>query len=361
MAGLTGPDSILVLNAGSTSLKLRLVGSDDATEDVPSLESLDAGRLQAVGHRVVHGGARFRDPVVIDDTVRRGLQGLVPLAPLHNAPAVTAIDRARSTYSGVPHVAVFDTAFHATIPEVNATYAVPRRWAEEWGLRRFGFHGLSVAWSVERASLMTGRERDGLRLVVCHLGGGCSVTAVVDGRSVDTTMGFTPLEGLAMSTRSGSVDPGALIYLLRERGLSADELDLAHNQESGLKGLTGGSGDLRDVRAAAMAGDGRARLALDVYVHRIATAVGAMSISSDGLDALVFTGGVGERSAWVRAEVCARLGSLGVLLDTAANELCVEDSDIAAANGAVRVLVIAAREELMIARATRDLLLEQRG
>ena len=265
---------MLAVNAGSTSLKLHLVDGEASTR-VEGLVDADA-----VGHRVVHGGDRFREPVVIDDDVVRAIDELSAIAPLHNTPALAAIRAARSALPNVPHVAVFDTAFHATMPPRATTYAVPARWREEWGVRRYGFHGLSVEWVAEQVPVP--------RLVVCHLGGGCSITAVRDGDSVDTTMGFSPLEGVPMATRSGSVDPGALLYLLRQRGLSPDELDHSLEHESGLLAL-GGSTDPRELDET---------LALDVYAYRVATAVGAMAVALGGLDALAFTGGVGEGSEW---------------------------------------------------------------
>ncbi|MGH2995949.1 MAG: acetate/propionate family kinase [Gaiellaceae bacterium] len=345
---------VLAVNAGSTSLKLSLVGEDEASEAVASLEDVPDG-VVAVGHRVVHGGSRFRDPTVIDEDVERAIADLTRLAPLHNAPALAGIEKARRALPGVPHVAVFDTAFHATLPDEAAAYPVPLRWAEEWGVRRYGFHGLSVAWCAERAPELLERPSEGLRLVVCHLGGGCSITAVQDGRSVDTTMGFSPLEGVPMATRSGSVDPGALLYLLRERGLSVEELDYALNEESGLRGLSGISGSVRELEAAA-GRNPRARHALHVYAHRIAGAVAAMASSLGGLDALVFTAGVGEGSARVRTDVCARLRFLGLELDPEANEAAEPDYDAAAFGSPVRVLVLRTREDVMVARAVREVL-----
>jgi acetate kinase len=329
--------AILVLNAGSTSLKLSLVGADGSTERFASLAAAPCD-VEAVAHRVVHGGSRFRKPVVIDDEVERELAALADLAPLHNRPALTAIESARRALPDVPHVAVFDTAFHATLPPEASTYALPRRFREEHGIRRYGFHGLSVQWAAERVPVP--------RLVVCHLGGGCSVTAVRDGRSVDTTMGFTPLEGVPMATRAGSVDPGALLHLLRSRAVSVDALDRALEHESGLVGL-GGTDDPRRLEGT---------LALAVYAYRIAGAVAAMAVALDGLDALVFTAGVGEGSAYVRAEICARLGFLGVELDAAANERAEPDAEVAAAGSSVRIVVLRAREDLVAARASRELL-----
>jgi acetate kinase len=285
---------------------------------------------------------------VLNAEVKGAIRELSPLAPLHNEPALEAIEAAQRELPDVPQVAVFDTAFHATLPDEAAVYAVPRRWTEEWGVRRYGFHGISVQWAAERVPVP--------RLVVCHLGGGCSVTAVQDGRSVETTMGFSPLEGVPMATRSGSVDPGALLYLLRERGLAAADLDCALEHESGLKGLSGLSGDARELEEAEATGDERARLALAVYVHRIAAAVAASAAALAGLDALVFTAGVGEHSAAVRERVCTRLAFLGLELDPDANAVAVADAEVATPTSAVRVHVVRAREELVIARAVRALL-----
>ena len=271
------------------------------------------------------------------------LEALTELAPLHNAPALRALVDARRLLPDIPHVAVFDTAFHATIPAEAATYALPERWRSEWGIRRYGFHGLSVQWSAERVRAA--------RLVVCHLGGGCSVTAVRDGRSVDTTMGFTPLEGVPMVTRSGSVDPGALLNLLR-RGPSPEELEHALEHESGLSGLAG-TGDVRELEAAS---GPAAQLALDVFALRVAQAVAAMAVAAGGLDALVFTAGIGEGSAVVRRLVCERLGFLGIRLDDPRNDACEPDCDVAADGSRVRVAVVRAREEVVAARATREVL-----
>jgi acetate kinase len=345
---------ILVVNAGSRSLKLHLVAagdtvsSDDTSVRVDSLESVEPGRVDAIAHRIVHGGPRFRDPVVIDAQVRQQIMELEELAPLHNPPALAAVEQAEQRFPGVPQVAVFDTGFHATIPPEASTYAVPEHWRDDWGIRRYGFHGLSVQWAAEQVRVP--------RLVVCHLGGGCSITAVRDGRSVDTTMGFSPLAGVPMATRSGSIDPGALLYLLTTHGLDAAELERALNFESGLKGLGGGSGDMRDLERAVLAGEPAAELALAVFVHRVAGSVAAMAAAAEGLDAVVFTAGIGEGSALVRARVCDRLGFLGVHLDPARNDGAEPDCDIAAPGQATRVHVIRAREELVAARAARGLL-----
>jgi acetate kinase len=339
--------AILVVNAGSTSLKLSLVGEDEATERVGSLADAAGSDIDAVAHRVVHGGPHFAEPVLIDDTVRRTIHELEALAPLHNAPALRGIEEAASTHPDVPHVALFDTAFHATIPAEASTYALPREWREEWGIRRFGFHGLSVQWAAEQVPAR--------RLVVCHLGGGCSVTAVRDGRSVDTTMGFTPLEGVPMSTRSGSVDPGAFFFLLRERGLDVSSLDHALNFASGLVGLAG-TGDMSELESRAQQEDPESDLAVDVFAYRVAGAVAAMAVAAGGIDALVFTAGIGERSSLTRSRVCARLDFLGVALDAGLNEGAKPDADVAAKGSSVRIVVLEAREELVAARAARALL-----
>jgi acetate kinase len=333
--------AVLVVNAGSTSLKLSAVDENGTTYRVGSLETAPRD-VVAVGHRVVHGGEAFREPVLIDDEVERELAAVTELAPLHNAPALRAIDEARRVLPDIPHVAVFDTAFHATLPAEAATYALPRRFREELGIRRFGFHGLSVQWAAERVSTR--------RLVVCHLGGGSSVTAVRDGRSVDTTMGFTPLEGVPMTTRSGSVDPGALLYVLRTGELSVDALDQMLEHESGLLGLSGISARVDELERS---GEPGALLALGVYTHRIAGAVAAMTAALGGLDALVFTAGIGERSAGIRADVCARLGFLGVELDGQANSEAEPDAEVATPTSATRIVVLEAREDIVIARAAR--------
>jgi acetate kinase len=282
--------------------------------------------------------------VVVDDEVEGALAELADLAPLHNAPALRALADARARFPDVPHVAVFDTAFHATIPEEARTYALPVAYREGHGIRRFGFHGLSVQWSAERVPVR--------RLVVAHLGGGCSVTAVLDGRSVDTTMGFTPLEGVPMATRSGSVDPGALLHLLRTGAVALDELDRALEHESGLAGLSGVSQRVEELERSH---EPAATLALAVFAYRVATAVGALAAALDGLDALVFTAGVGEHSARVRADVCSRLGFLGVELDGARNAGAVPDADVGAPGSAARVVVVRAREDVVAARAARAL------
>jgi acetate kinase len=312
----------------------------------PLLGSL--AEIAAVGHRVVHGGSRYTAAVRVTPEVKAALNDLAQLAPLHNPANVDGINAAEAALPGVPHVVAFDTAFHATIPAAAYVYPVPYAWYSEWGLRRFGFHGLSHAYCAGRAAEMVGHRAG--RLVICHLGNGCSVSAVRDGRCVDTSMGFTPLEGLMMGTRSGSVDPGLLLYVARRRGLSAADLDRVLNQESGLLGVSGVASDMRQVLAAAEGGNLRARLALDIYAHRVRQTIGAMTATLGGVGTLVFTAGIGENAAPVRAQICADLEGLGLELDHAANARCRPDADVAAPGSHGRILLIATREDLMIVR-----------
>jgi acetate kinase len=323
-------------------LKLSLVAPDESTTRLDSLAAAPED-LAAVAHRVVHGGRRFLEPVLIDEAVELELAAATELAPLHNTPALAAIGQARHAFPDLPHVGVFDSTFHRTIPDEASTYALPLQ-LREWGIRRYGFHGLSVQWASEQVPAS--------RLVVCHLGGGCSATAVRDGRSVDTTMGFTPLEGVPMATRPGSVDPGALVYLLRHH-LTLEALDHALEHESGLAGLSGLSGDVRELEGS---DEPAARLALEVFVYGVATAVGAMAVALGGLDALVFTAGIGENSARMREAVCSRLGFLGVELDPEANASARPDATVSSSRSNVRIVVLEAREDIMAARAARELL-----
>lgn len=309
--------------------------------------------LQAVGHRVVHGGDHYTSAVVITSKVKRTIDDLTELAPLHNAASLEGINAVEQFLPGVPQVAAFDTAFHATLSEAARTYALPKKWTREWGIRRYGFHGLSHSYCSSEAANRIGRR--GLRLVIAHLGNGASVSAVCDGVCVDTSMGFTPLEGLVMATRSGTVDPGILVYLLRQKGFSVDQLDNALNHESGLLGISGTSSDLRQLLSE-LPHNPEARLAVDVYVHRIVQTIGAMVATLGGIDALVFTAGVGERAAGIRKSVCEKLKYLGLEINLALNESCHPDADIATAASTARILVIASREDLAIMRETRGLI-----
>jgi len=316
----------------------------------PALHSFE--ELQAVGHRVVHGGERYSTAVLITPEVKRTIKELTELAPLHNPASLASIAAAEQALPGIPQVAAFDTAFHSTLSDAARTYAVPRKWTREWGIRRYGFHGLSHLYCAGRAGEMMGRRN--LRLVIAHLGHGASMSAVRDGVCVDTSMGFTPLEGLVMGTRSGTVDPGVLVYALQRKGLDGDALDKALNHDSGLLGLSGISSDMRQILSE-LPHNPDARLAVEVYVHRIRQTVGAMAATLGGVDALVFTAGVGERSQEIRKRVCENLDYLGLELDPTANEPCKPDADIATPASTARILVIATREDLTIMRETRRL------
>jgi acetate kinase len=364
---------VLVVNSGSSTLKLRFLDRDDSVLADHELEA-DGGRfdddqaasalrgldrVEAVGHRFVHGGPRLSGPVRLDDEVEGYLRSLVDLAPLHQAPALAGAALVRRLLPSVPAVACLDTAFHRTLSEAASTYAVPREWRERYGVRRYGFHGLSHARAARRAGELLGRPFERLRVVTCHLGAGASLAAVRDGASADTTMGFTPLEGLVMATRSGTVDPGLLLWLLRHAGLSEPELSDALEHGSGLLALAG-SGDMRAVLAGVREGHADARLALEVYIHRLRGSIAAMAAAMDGLDALVFTGGVGEHAPEVRAAAARGLGFLGVALDEARNraasQAASEDADVSTASAAVRTLVVRTREDLEIARQVRAVL-----
>lgn len=350
---------VLVVNAGSSTLKLRILGADDVVEascdvdpwngdtDPSILQPLgDAlGRVEAVGHRVVHGGAVLQQATVVDDATLAAIEALTPLAPLHQPRAVAAIRAVRSAVPDVPAVACFDTGFHATMPAAASTYALPEEWRQRWGLRRFGFHGLSHQYAARRGAALLGQPLQSLRMVTCHLGAGASLCAVAGGRSVDTTMGFTPLEGLVMNTRSGTVDPGLVLWLLAEGGLRADEVAEALERSSGLAGLSGTSGDLREIPAGS--------LAVEVYVHRLRRELAGMAAALGGVDALVFTGGVGEHQPAIRAAAAEGLGFLGVALDAGRNATTTTDGEIGSDGAAVRSLVVTSREDVEIARQVR--------
>jgi acetate kinase len=361
---------VLVVNAGSSSLKLSVLddggavaaGSTveqwqgDAHLD-PLREFLDTcGPVDAVGHRVVHGGPRHVGPERIDPMLVSGLYSISHLAPLHNPRALAGIRAAEELLPDVPAVACFDTTFHATLPAAAATYALPREWNQRWGLRRYGFHGLSHAYAVRRAAELVGRPVAELRIVSAHLGAGASLAAVRGGVSVDTTMGFTPLAGLVMNTRPGTVDPGLLLWLLEHGDEPRAEVADVLEHHSGLKGLTGTSGDLREVLAGADRGDGDCVLARDVYLHRLARETAAMTAATGGLDVLVFTGGVGEHSWQVRAAVAESLAHLGLAVDEDRNRTAGADADISAGGAAARTVVVTAREDLEIRRQVLEVL-----
>ncbi|GAA3514569.1 acetate/propionate family kinase [Actinocatenispora rupis] len=350
---------VLVVDAGSASLHVALVDGETvrATYDVAEPGELSGllprlGPVDAVGHRFVHGGPYLTGPTVVDDAVRARLVGAGVLAPMHVPRAVAALDAARAALPDVPHVACLDTAFHTDLPAAARTYPVPHGWTERYGLRRYGFHGLSYAWSVRHAAALLGRPADDLQVVVTHLGGGCSACAVRDGHSVDTTMGLTPLEGMAMSRRSGSVDPGMLLWLQTEHGFTAAQLSDALHHRSGLLGVSGSSDDTRDLVRARRRGDRAAELALAVFTHRVRRGVAAMAASLDRLDALVFTGEIGTDQPEVRAEVCAGLRVLG-LPDRLSDAVPDEPRCISPVGAAVPVLVVPTGEIQQVAAETR--------
>jgi len=310
----------------------------------------DKGAIDTVGHRVVHGGQHYQQTVRIDNTVKSTIASLIPLASTHNPANLEGIELVQDLLGEqVPQFAVFDTAFHSHMPQSAAIYPGPYAWVEA-GIRRYGFHGISHAYCADRAAQLLGRDLESLRLISCHLGNGCSLTAIQNGQSVDTTMGFTPLEGLMMGSRSGSVDPGILIYLMRQQGYDAAGLDRLLNKQSGLKGLSGISHDLRMIQTAIRTGDQRAKLAWDVYIHRIRSGIGAMRMSLEGLDALVFTAGVGENNAAVRSAVCQGLEFLGVSLDENLNQSVKADRNIANKSLPVSILVLHTEEDWQIAK-----------
>lgn len=360
---------VLVVNAGSSSLKLRLLGPDDSLladeelsaksggfdENAVSQILQAMGEVDAVGHRVVHGGPDLTAPTRVDNHLEAYLRSLIHLAPLHQPPALAAIALTRRLLPETPAVACFDTAFHAHLPAAAATYAIPRAWRDRHRLRRYGFHGLSHAYASKRAAELLGRPVERLRTVSCHLGAGASLAAVASGESVDTTMGFTPLEGLVMATRSGSVDPGLLLWLQREGGVQATEMSRSLEEQAGLAALAG-TGDMREVLVRAAKGEADAQLALDVYVHRLRGAIAAMAAAMQGFDVLVFTGGVGEHADEVRAAAADGLRFLGVALDARLNASPDLDAEIGTGGATVRTLVIRAREDLEIARQTRQVL-----
>jgi len=363
---------VLVVNVGSSSLKLSVLGADDAVlmacdlavPDPGAIGALlgqaleDAPAFDAVGHRVVHGGLEFTSPLLLERSVESRLEHLAELAPLQNPPAIAAILDLQSRWPQLPQVACFDTAFHVTIPPEASTYALPDSW-RAWGLRRFGFHGLSHAWASRRAAELIGIPVEELRLVSAHIGSGASLAAVSGGRSVDTTMGFTPLDGLVMATRAGSVDPGVLLWVLRHEHETIDELENTLDRRSGLLGLSGLSGDLRQVLEAGDRGDERAQLAFGVYLHRLRAMIAAMVAAMGGVDGLVFTGGAGQGSARLRRETCAGLGFLGIELDGSRNVGRGDDviDRLVTRDGAApAVCVVQAREDLEIASQVRALL-----
>ena len=305
--------------------------------------------IDVVGHRVVNGGREFTKPTRITPEVTAAIEKMAVFAPLHNRAELEGIAQIEKLCGGMPQVAVFDTGFHATLPDAAAIYPGPYDWVQR-GIRKFGFHGINHQYCAGRAAQLLEKNLAELKLVTCHLGNGCSLAAIRGGVSVDTTMGFTPLDGLMMGTRSGSVDPGILTYLMRQDGLDGKTMDDMLNAKSGLLGISGVSSDMREVVAAMKKGNERAKLAFDIFVHRLRAGIGSMIASLNGIDGLVFTAGIGENSAEVRAAACVNLGFLGLAIDAEKNLASPMEQDISAANSKVRVLVLTAQEDWAIAR-----------
>ncbi|MCL2351509.1 MAG: acetate kinase [Firmicutes bacterium] len=390
--------NILVLNCGSSSLKYQLIdmngenvlakgiceriGIDgrlkhspadgdefvadvalpDHTEAVGAM--LDAlldkehgviseiGEINAIGHRIVHGGEYFSASVVITEDVKRGIEKCCDIAPLHNPPNLVGIEASEKLMPGIPQVAVFDTAFHQTLPPKAYLYALPYEYYEKYKIRKYGFHGTSHRYVSERAAQFIGKPYDRAKLITCHLGGGASICAVENGKSVDTTMGFTPLEGLVMGTRSGDIDPAVISYLMQKEHISAKDVENILNKKSGVLGLSGVSSDFRDLEAAKDAGNERAKIALEVFFYKVAKSIGEYLVAMNGADAVVFTAGIGENSPLVRREVCRYLAFLGVGVDEARNALRGVETEITTPGSGIRVLVVPTNEELVIARDT---------
>lgn len=342
-------------NHGWLTLAREALATVTGTADERRLRELISRHspIEAVGHRVVHGGTEFTEPVLVTPQVRRRLEGLADLAPLHQPQSLRSLDLLSQLLPDVPAVACFDTAFHATLPLAASTYALPAPWRQRWQLRRYGFHGLSHSWAARRvAELMGGHNLEGLGVITCHLGAGASLAAVKDGKSVDTTMGFTPLEGLVMATRSGSVDPGLVLWLEEHVGMPPSELASTLEHRSGLAALAGTS-DMREVLAREANGDADAALALAVYLHRLRAGIASMAAALEGAGALVFTGGIGERSPEIRRRAAQGLGFLGVKLDVGVNETAEPDAELSATGTSVRTFVVEAREDLEIALGVR--------
>jgi acetate kinase len=371
---------VLVLNPGSSSLKVSVLeppgreslaeaeldwGADatrasgrasavSAVLDACGRAGVAISSIDAVGYRVVHGGSRFTTPTVIDDAVVEAIEQLGTLAPLHNQIAAETIREVRERLPRIPQVAAFDTAFHASLPPAGYRYPVPEDWFSDWGYRRYGFHGLSVAWSVEQAARLLGRPVDDLRIVVAHLGSGCSVTAVEAGHSVDTSMGMTPLEGLMMGTRAGSIDPGIILDILRQERLKVPELADVLDHRSGLLGVSGRSADIRDLLDAEVGGDHAAALAIELFVHRTAAGIAASATSLPDLDAIVFTGGIGEHSGPIRKRIVERLAVVGVREIT--DGVVSEDSILSPFRSRPAILRVRSREDMVVAMSVVTLL-----
>ncbi len=358
-----GLAEIRLRNSQGAELKesLKVVSHPEATERL--LDMLSSGKVPAVattseidvvGHRIVNGGREYTEPILITPEVKSAISRMSALAPLHNRAELEGIELIEKKLGGVPQVAVFDTGFHSKLPDAAAVYPGPYEWFEQ-GIRRFGFHGINHQYCASRAAQLLGRDLRELKLVTCHLGNGCSLAAIRNGKSIDTTMGFTPLEGLMMGTRCGSIDPGIMTYLIRQRQYTAQQLDELLNSKSGLLGISGISGDMREIESAAKQGHVRAKLAFDIFIHRLSAGIGAMIAALGGIDALIFSAGIGENSSEVRAAACSSFEYLSLSLDSERNLRLSQDQDVASTDSEVRILIIRAQEEWAIARDCSNL------
>ena len=358
-----GLAEIRLRNSQGAELKesLKVVSHPEATERL--LDMLSSGKVPAVattseidvvGHRIVNGGREYTEPILITPEVKSVISRMSALAPLHNRAELEGIELIEKKLGGVRQVAVFDTGFHSKLPDAAAVYPGPYEWFEQ-GIRRFGFHGINHQYCASRAAQLLGRDLRELKLVTCHLGNGCSLAAIRNGKSIDTTMGFTPLEGLMMGTRCGSIDPGIMTYLIRQRQYTAQQLDELLNSKSGLLGISGISGDMREIETAAKQGHVRAKLAFDIFIHRLSAGIGAMIAALGGIDALIFSAGIGENSSEVRAAACSSFEYLSLSLDSERNLRLSQDQDVASTDSEVRILIIRAQEEWAIARDCSNL------
>ena len=355
-------EGILTVESNDLEQEIKLDDRDTALkvlldtlveEETKVIDSFD--EIEVVGHRVVHGGAKYSQPVKIDADVKKAIADLIPLAPSHNPANLKGIDTIEKILPEVPQVAVFDTAFHTTIPEAAKVYPIPYKYYEQ-GIQRYGFHGISHQYCAQRTAHILQQPLDSLKIVTCHLGNGCSLAAIKDGICIDTTMGFSPLEGLMMGTRCGSIDPQIIIYMMQEYGMDIEEINQVLNKESGLKGVSGISNDLRAIAKAMSNGNPQAQLAYDIYLHRLKKAIGAMVASLNGLNALVFTAGAGENQSLLRSRTCADLSYLGLQLDLAKNDADPVDTNIATKNSQVQILVIHTQEDWAIATAAKKVM-----
>lgn len=317
------------------------------------IKSLD--EIKAVGHRVVHGGEKFFKSVIIDDEVMKAIEECAELAPLHNPPNITGIKACQQVMNGVPQIAVFDTAFHQTMPQKAYIYALPYEYYKKYRLRKYGFHGTSHKYVSERAAIMLGKPYDKVKTVTCHLGNGSSIAAVDCGKVIDTSMGFTPLDGLAMGTRCGTIDPAVVTFLMNKEGLSADEMDTIMNKKSGVLGISGVSSDFRDLDDAVAQGNERAELALEIFAYQVRKFIGAYACAMGGIDAIVFTAGIGENNPKIRSMVCKELEFLGIKIDEEKNNIKGAEKDVSTDDSKVKVFVIPTNEELAIAQETKKL------